>query len=348
MLLVLSALILVVSCRDLSVNADPALNGDAWQRQTRFSKLSTIWPLITRDRTAGPWPNALQLAELFVEPMKTSFEAPQDDFPKQYIGGLFTRSKLVHSVGAVATVRFVPTPNPFNYSGIFRSGSDSAIVRFSAAASPDTNPDNLTPGIAIKFLRDGIPSGNAFAMYSLLGQPSYNFFKHDLSNHPPDLGDWAPLTLKAIKARFSTGSTWPSFLGLSDLARYDQFGRVESNPNFPYRIVFHPNKRIHAALPDPYQGLPFQNQIVKVISAANETIYTVYAQNAPGASLVKIGDLITTSPATTGKFGDVSLFFQHTQFEADLRLRPQWTAPADAERASQRNTQGFQYTDLNW
>jgi len=256
--------------------------------------------------------------------------------------------KLVHSVGAVATVRYVPVSNPFNYTGIFRSGSDSAIIRFSAAAAPDTNPDSVTPGIAIKFLRDGMSSGNAFAMYSLLGQPSYNFFKHDLSNHPPDLGDWAPLALKAIKVKFSTGSTWPSFLGLSELASYDQFGRFESRPNFPYRVVFHPNKRIHTALPDPYQGLPFQNQVVKVISASNETIYSVYAQDTPGASLVKIGDLITTSPATTGKFGDVSLFFQHTQFEADLRFRPEWAGPADAERTRQRNTQGFQFTDLSW
>jgi hypothetical protein len=341
-------LIFAVSCRDLTINADPALNGDAWQRLGRSSKFNTIWSLIARDRTPGPWPNTLQLAELFVESMTLSFNASQDDFPKQYIGKLFTRSKLVHSVGAVVAVRYVPVSNPFNYSGIFRSGCDSAIARFSAAATPGTNPDNLTPGIAVKFLRDGVQSGNAFAMYSLLGQPSYNFFKHDLSNHPPDLGDWAPLALKAIKARFSTGSSWPSFLGLSDLARYDQFGRFEPQPSFPYRIVFHPNNRIHTSLPDPYQGIPFQSQVVKVISASNETIYSVFAQDFPGATLVKIGDLITTSPATTAKFGDVSLFFQHTQFESDLRLKPQWAAPADAERTKQRNAQGFQYVDLAW
>jgi len=303
---------------------------------------------MTQDTSAGSFPSVLQLGELFIEPMNLTFDAAQDDFPKQYIGSFLTRKKLVHSVGPISRGRYVPVSNPFNYTGIFRSGSDSALFRFSAAAAPSTNPDNLTPGIAVKFLRDQIPSGNAFAMFALTGQPSYNFFKHDWSNHPPDLGDWAPLALKALKARFGVGSAWPSMLGLSDIARYDQQGNMESRPNFPYRLVFHPNKRIHTALPDPYQGVPFQSQVVKVLNQANETIFSVWAEDQPGDKLVQIGELITSTPATTTQFGDVSLFFQHTLMEADLRIKPQWAQAADAERAKQRATQGYQYPELSW
>ena len=53
-----------------------------------------------------------------------------------------------------------------DYTGIFESGCDSAILRFSAAQKPDPadKVGGLAPGIGIKFLRDGVPSSNIVSM----------------------------------------------------------------------------------------------------------------------------------------------------------------------------------------
>ena len=55
----------------------------------------------------------------------------------------------------------------------------------SAAAKPNTNKKELTPGMGLKFLRDGIDSANLVAMNSVEGQASWNFFLNDFSNHIP-------------------------------------------------------------------------------------------------------------------------------------------------------------------
>jgi len=78
-----------------------------------------------------------------------------------------TRKKLVHQQGLVAKASFRPTQDPEDrlYTGIFKSGSDDAIIRLSDA---DLGVPGLSPGVnpsfAIKFLRTGVPSGNQFGM----------------------------------------------------------------------------------------------------------------------------------------------------------------------------------------
>jgi len=306
--------------------------------------LNTIWNLITKDRTPARFPTLVEQAEVFLESINVTLEADQDDFPKQP-GGLITRRKLVHSAGPVLLVRYVPFPNPFNYTGIFGTGSDSAIMRFSAAVAP-VPIDGITPGVAIKFLRDQIPSGNAFAMRHFAGQNSWNFFKHDWSGHPPDFVV-APPQLLALKAKFGTGSSWPTKMGLAPIAEFDQQGNTEPYPSFPYRWVLHPNNRIRTATPDGGKfGVDWKTQICNVVNKVDEPIFSVWAEDQPGSELVKIGEFITVSVATTSQFGDVSLFFRHNRMEDDFRYNPQWVPAATAERLKQRNTPLYQHPDL--
>ncbi len=101
--------------------------------------------------------------------------------PKGAVYG--TRSKFVHTQGTVATIKFTSSgKHPF--TGIF-VGADHGIVRLSFAGQPNPKVLNTLPGIAIKFLRDGVDSANVLAMYTIDGQKSWNFFKNDLSNHIP-------------------------------------------------------------------------------------------------------------------------------------------------------------------
>jgi len=324
----------------------PALSGPAWQQQSRDVKLNTIWNLITKDRTPARFPTLLEQAAVFLESINVTLEADQDDFPKQpQTGGLITRKKLVHSVGPVVLVRYVPFPNPFNYTGIFETGSDSAIMRFSAAVAP-VPIDGITPGVGIKFLRDQIPSGNAFAMRHFAGQNSWNFFKHDWSGHPPEFVV-APPQLLALKAKFGTGSSWPTKMGLAPIAEFDQQGNRVPYPSFPYRWVLHPNNRIRTATPDGGKfGVDWTTQICNVVNKVEETIFSVWAEDQPGSELVKIGEFVTVSAATTSKFGDVSLFFRHNRMEDDFRYNPQWVPAATAERLKQLSTPLYQHPDL--
>lgn len=65
--------------------------------------------------------------------------------------------------GRVAQIRFVPSPS--NYTGLFSSGDEFAIIRLSLAKAPTA--DNIVPAIAMKYFRDGVESANWMSMYSL-------------------------------------------------------------------------------------------------------------------------------------------------------------------------------------
>jgi len=92
--------------------------------------------------------------------MEPTFDTKGDVLPSGITG---TRTKYIHSVGAVGKVKFVPTHSTF--SGIFK-GANYGLIRLSAAIEPT---DYLAPGMGLKFLRDGMDSANLVSMYSLNG-----------------------------------------------------------------------------------------------------------------------------------------------------------------------------------
>ena len=87
----------------------------------------------------------------------------------------------------------------------------------------------MSPGVAIKFLRDGVDSGNFVAMdnidkdHSLLGsQDSANFFANSFRNHLGfATGSLTPLFIQIL---FSRASTTAASIGLSDFAMYGDDG----------------------------------------------------------------------------------------------------------------------------
>ena len=104
-----------------------------------------------------------------------------------------TRQKLVHQQGVIAKVEFVidkRAKKKKKYTGLFKSGSDSALIRFSETGfHVDGLKSKLNPSIAIKFLRDGIESANQFGMISFDGifdeNDPWNWYAVDLSSHLP-------------------------------------------------------------------------------------------------------------------------------------------------------------------
>jgi hypothetical protein len=129
-----------------------------------------------------------------------------DEFPSG-------RSKLIHSVGVSAQVKFVydaETVNNLGYTGLF-GGANYGVIRVSSAIQPDFTKENAADGSFIggagfKFFRDGVASANFLAMHLLKPWDSWNFFKYPLSNHlsHADL----PTAQHLLAAKFGTVSKW--------------------------------------------------------------------------------------------------------------------------------------------
>jgi hypothetical protein len=326
----------------LLVSSQQVFVGPKYQAEPNKQKAQELGAAISKDTTPGTFPS-LELGELFLESMPVSFDTEADDMPYQFI--VQRRPKLIHSVGAVAAAKWIPLGKT-NYTGILQ-GCSNLFIRFSSATAPTNASGGFTPGIAIKCTRSGIVSANLFAMFSLEGQDSFNFFKHDLSNHPPNLSTSSSFILREIKAHFETASAWPTMIGLSAFATYDENGNIANPPRFPYRLIFHPVTAVRNSFPDAFPTQPFEDVIANKLAPG--PLYYVYAQDQPQDTLDEytlIGRIDLTSTATTSNFGDNYMFFQHTRMETDFVYYPQWVPVAKQILQQQENTPHYTYPDL--
>jgi hypothetical protein len=294
-----------------------------------------VFGQITADRSPGPWPAAFgwpissTLPGLFLESMKTSVELVSDEMPKD-------RSKLIHSVGGAASVKFVWEPN--EYTGLFQ-GSDYGLLRAASATEPSEGQgkaaidSQFVPGIGIKMLRDGVPSGNVVFLHKLTPQDSWNFFKYPVSNHLSANG--LGVAESALKMKFETsGSDWVNMVGLSDVARYTQAGvRVpDATLNVPFQLLMVPDEALVSKFPDSYQ-----TSLIKQLSSipVGSTLYSVQAKASYDSPLVTIGKMVLTSAFDSSVYADTKLFLKHQIMEEDLALRPEWAARCPLDEVSE-------------
>ena len=162
--------------------------GPYYEAKTASDKSQELWAEITSNTQSLRWFTSTEFAGLFIESMDPTMHWVGDTFQNGWTG---PRNKYIHTVGSSATFKFVPSAEN-TFTGVFE-GTDHGIIRFSVGGQPDftkttaegAGNGNFAPGVGVKFLRDGIPSGNMVAMYSTAGQPSWNFFEFDFTNHIP-------------------------------------------------------------------------------------------------------------------------------------------------------------------
>jgi hypothetical protein len=302
--LLFSLFLTLLSAQDFS--------SSVYQRQSRQSKLSQIWSSVTANPASGAYPSPLGLAKIFLESMNPTMEFQGDSFPEG-------RSKLIHSVGVVGKVQFVPEADS-PYTGFFQ-GADSLVLRMSLAKEPDQTKttaeeayDNFTPGFALKFLRDGKPSANLVAMFGVNGVPTWNFFGKDFSNHIPGASGAA---LKALAQKFSTATDNIQSVGLKEFSTTDQNGNTLQTQVYPWKLIFRAPASLKNSFPDNFEK-DYKEQLMSISSGT--VLYDVYAVQDPSqACEKKIGVLKLTSKFTTSKFGDEKLFFQHQDMKWDLK-----------------------------
>ncbi|KAL4453151.1 hypothetical protein ABPG74_015382 [Tetrahymena malaccensis] len=305
-------LILIITFSLIQCSSD--FTSQNYQSMTRSQKQTLIWEELIKDKTSADAPFA---GGVLVESMDPTIQRVSDILPEG-------RSKVLHPIGTVCKAEFIPTPNS-PYSGFFQ-GADSLIIRFSVAKEPHYTKkqakyayDNFVPGFALKFLIDGQPSANLFAIYGMNGVDSYNFFDKDFSTHIP-----IPKSLETtvVADKQSSGTKIVSFVGLRKLSEHTQDGIPVSGSKFPYSLTFKAKQDVKNKFTQD-----FTQDFRKTFQTfqPGTTIFEVYATDNPiQACQKKIGEIRTTSEITPSYFGDTSLFFQHQDFSLDLEVHPEW------------------------
>jgi len=239
----------------------PYFASPAYLAEGASEKSADIWNALVKDTSIGGWYH-VQLPQLFTESEAPTFDTPGDEMAQGSLYGY--RLKLIHSVGAVAKVKF-SSNNNHSYTGIFE-GADYGYARLSAAVEPNKKVLNLAPGMGLKFLRDGIDSANMVAMYSVDGQETWNFFANDFTNH---IGAATTTSTKLLSSHFASETNWITEVGLSDMAQFSQDGHdYGTDANFPYMLRFHPTGEI--MFPDEYTE-EFTDQLMTI--SAGSVLY---------------------------------------------------------------------------
>merc|ERR1712055_976246 len=161
------------------------------------------------------------------------------------------------------------------------------------AVKPDEAALNTKPGMGLKFLRDGMDSVNLVAMYSVMGQESWNFFENDFVNHIPEITGF----LAALAQKFYSATNNIRQVGISNWSFFSPDGTEAESPVFPYRLRFHPTGDI--VFSDEYVQ-PFTDDLKSI--PAGSTLYEIYALDKPVELLGEeqhIGNLVSTSEMIT-------------------------------------------------
>ncbi|MBF0313832.1 MAG: hypothetical protein HQK50_08625 [Oligoflexia bacterium] len=272
-----------------------------YQSFTADEKRELLWDQIEQSRWSelpafnnSSWSSILKSIRALTSLGRT-FDHQSDEMPAG-------RAKFIHTYGTVAQVDFIPTFN-HPYTGMYQTGA-SGLVRLSLAASPTTI--GYTPGMAVKFLVDGVPSLNFVAMHSLEGQKgNWNFFAHDFSNKIPEPTTWV---LWALGKFFELTRSPATDLPIDHIAEVHKDGEaVAPFAKFaPQQIILRPSFAVaHLIAPESREDMRISLEQI----AAGTTLYYVYGITA--GEEILIGSLVTRSEFIASAYGDKELFFQH-------------------------------------
>jgi len=304
-LLLLFVMINVISIAD-GINKPTYTVPPGYESKSAVDKQTVLWKNILDTQTVDPqpaFPSNFKLSDLYlfsVHYLTKTFRTRGDFMPKG-------RSKIVHPIGSVAKIEFIPTPTSAGtqqYKGIYKGAI--GLARISLALNDAPN-GSYTPGMALKFLIDGNPSVNVFTLYSLDGQArDRNPFANTLTTNLPTPTSAARfLNLSFSRVKAVKGN--PLYLRVDHLAIRDSQGNKETVPTgHPYELHFVP---VQTTRIPSNSTEDIRDQLAKV--PENSLLYNVEAVDAKDGTPEKIGEIWTRSPFVASTFGDQNLFFRH-------------------------------------
>ena len=249
----------------------------------------------------------IDIMGLLLTALTTKMDRLEDEAPSLW-------RKAIHAHGSVAKIRFIPVNNS-PYTGLFK-GADYGVIRASVTGNPSNR--GFAPGLAIKLLANGQPSGNFSALVSLSGQgQNYNFFAKEFSNIVPVVNELGPRVTNLI---FRRVTKHPTRIDLQHLGAVTQQGMQEEYPHTPTQVFLVPNPDLKFA-ESPHD---FRDDLASIDSGTH--LFSIFAVNplelgedAIGTASYRqqaqsIGYLETTSAFVTSFYGDSQLFFRHQRF----------------------------------
>ena len=160
--------------------------------------------------------------------MDISFELISDELPQN-------RPKVNHSQGVVTKIEWEDFGG-HDYTGLFKGGSTDALMRMSEGNFMIPEASGLTPSLAIKFLRDNMPSINLLANVSFESTNSWNFFS-TIYRHRIDLHE-NECAAETIERKFVNVHDKPHSLSLVNFSRFTTDGTEIFDYKFPYELWF--------------------------------------------------------------------------------------------------------------
>lgn len=152
--------------------------------------------------------------------------------------------------------------------------------------------DGLTPSVAFKFTRDGIPSVNHVANTGWGPSGSYNFMANEFKTK---IGNFENACEKeTIQRKFQDVTKHVGSVGLAEFSRVKQDGYVSDRMHFPANLKFVPHDDVRKLWPDEgefdYRGnlIPFYDQLTEL--SPSTTLFEVWAQEDPDPCMGSGGD----------------------------------------------------------
>ena len=161
--------------------------------------------------------------------MNLSFDTVSDTMP---IG----RIKRTHPVGTTTLVEFIAQADT-PYTGMFK-GAKHGVMRISEFAETRPHVPDTAPGHGVKLLRDGMASGNWFAMFAFDGQMSFNFFKNRWTNILREMRN--ECARHTIGKHLNEVSDHTGAMSIMELSQFDQYGNEIHDHHWPFQIEIEP------------------------------------------------------------------------------------------------------------
>jgi hypothetical protein len=218
------------------------------------------------------------------------------------------RQKLIHTYGTAAKISFNIDSRSI-YTGIFRPGNYSGIIRSSVGA---IDPTNFIPGVAVKVLLDGQPSANMFTLFSLDGQKeNFNYFANSFVTTIPDPQS---LPLKILSRVFALGllalpggaSERPESENNSPVYQHAQINEHPAAVYAPYKVTYIPNPALGW---DPADRTDFRAKLAEV--PAGVKLWDIAVRRTKTSADEVIGEVILQSEFVASPYQDQTLYFQH-------------------------------------
>lgn len=225
------------------------------------------------------------------------------------------RRKQIHAFGAEARMRLVVSPKvAHGYTGIFQSGAQCVLARFSLATKPDTTTS--IPGLALKIFIDGNrPSLNLLMMHSIDAQVGHNYFARDFSNILPSA---VAFPKRLLESGFERGAklsgakdTNPGRLTLEHLAGMLQNGERIDTPKVPYQLILKPTAYARTFMAESKSTDDFRVKLAGL--AIGNAIYDIYTlkEGEAAVNAAFLGQLLLETQVVSSRYGDETLYFRH-------------------------------------